>query len=60
MVRDVAFVDIKVGDTASMAKTVTEFDVYSFAGVTGDFNPVHINTEFAKITMFKERIAHGM
>ena len=60
MVRDVAFADIKVGDTASMAKTVTEFDVYSFAGVTGDFNPVHVNVEFAKTTMFKERIAHGM
>lgn len=60
MVTDIAFADIKIGDTASMAKTVTEFDVYSFAGVTGDFNPVHINTEFAKTTMFKERIAHGM
>ena len=60
MVRDVSFAEIKVGDTASMAKTVTEFDIYSFAGVTGDFNPVHVNAEFAKTTMFKERIAHGM
>jgi 3-hydroxybutyryl-CoA dehydratase len=60
MVRDIPFAELKIGDTASMAKTVTEYDVYSFAGVTGDFNPVHIDTEFAKNTMFKERIAHGM
>ena len=60
MVQDISFAEIKVGDKASMSKTVTEFDVYSFAGVTGDFNPVHIDAEFAKTTMFKERIAHGM
>ena len=60
MVQDIPFAAVKVGDKASMTKTVSEFDVYSFAGVTGDFNPVHINSEFAKQTMFKERIAHGM
>ncbi|EAX47961.1 MaoC domain protein dehydratase [Thermosinus carboxydivorans Nor1] len=60
MVQDVKFEDIKIGDKASMSKTVTEYDVYTFAGLTGDFNPVHVNTEFAKTTMFKERIAHGM
>lgn len=60
MVRDVPFAEIQVGDKASMSKTVTEFDVYSFAGVTGDYNPVHIDAEFARTTMFKERIAHGM
>lgn len=60
MVRDVPFAEIQVGDTASMSKTVSEFDVYSFAGVTGDFNPVHIDAEFAKTTMFQGRIAHGM
>lgn len=60
MVRDVPFAELKIGDKASMTKTVTEYDVYTFAGVTGDFNPVHINIEFAKNTMFKERIAHGM
>jgi 3-hydroxybutyryl-CoA dehydratase len=59
-VQDIPFAALKVGDKASMSKTVTEFDVYTFAGVTGDFNPVHINKEFAKQTMFKERIAHGM
>ena len=60
MVQDIPFSAIKIGDKASMSKTVTESDVYSFAGVTGDFNPVHVNAEFAKTTMFKERIAHGM
>ncbi|MBP2661891.1 MAG: MaoC domain protein dehydratase [Firmicutes bacterium] len=48
MIQDVKFVDIQVGDKASMSKTVTEYDVYTFAGLTGDFNPVHV------------RIAHGM
>lgn len=60
MVQDVKFADIKVGDKASMAKTVSEYDVYTFAGISGDFNPVHVNAEFAKTTIFKERIAHGM
>ena len=60
MVQDISFAEIKVGDKASMSKTVTEYDVYTFAGVTGDFNPVHIDEEFAKTTMFKGRIAHGI
>lgn len=60
MVQDIKFADIKIGDKASMSKTVSEYDVYTFAGLSGDFNPVHVNTEFAKSTMFKERIAHGM
>ncbi len=60
MAKDVKFVDIQIGDKACLSKTVTEFDVYGFAGITGDFNPVHINKEFAKDSMFGERIAHGM
>lgn len=60
MVQDIKFVDLKIGDKASMSKTVTEYDIYTFAGVTGDFNPVHVDAEFAKKTMFKERIAHGI
>lgn len=60
MVQDIKFADLKIGDKASMSKTVTEYDIYTFAGVTGDFNPVHVNAEFAKQTIFKERIAHGM
>lgn len=52
--------DLKVGMSASYAKTVTEADVVLFAGVSGDTNPVHLNEEFAKETMFQGRIAHGM
>ena len=54
------FEDLSVGQTAVFAKTVTEADIASFAGVSGDFNPVHINEEYASKTMFKGRIAHGM
>lgn len=60
MARNVAYDDIKIGDTAALSKTISEHDVYAFAGLTGDFNPVHVNAEFAKESMFKERIAHGM
>lgn len=52
--------EMKIGDSASFSKTITDSDVKMFAGITGDFNPVHINKEFAKETMFKDRIAHGM
>lgn len=53
MAKDVKYEDIKIGDKASVSKTISEFDVYAFAGVTTDFNPVHINKEFAKDSMFK-------
>ncbi|MBX7218508.1 MAG: MaoC family dehydratase [Blastocatellia bacterium] len=49
-----------VGEHASVSKTITEADVVLFAGVTGDFNPVHLDAEFAKGTRFGARIAHGM
>ena len=52
--------DLEVGMSASYAKTVSESDVYMFAGITGDNNPVHINEEFAASTQFKKRIVHGM
>lgn len=51
--------DMVVGDMASFAKTISEHDVYAFAGITGDFNPVHVNREYAEQTIFKGRIAHG-
>lgn len=51
---------LKVGDAAEFAKTVTETDIYLYAGITGDFNPAHVNEEYAKNTFFKTRIAHGM
>ena len=54
------FEDLSVGRAAAFAKTITEADIVSFAGTSGDFNPVHMNEEFASQTMFKGRIAHGM
>ena len=52
--------NLEVGQSASFSKTVTESDVYLFAGISGDFNPVHVDEEYAKEGMFKKRIAHGM
>lgn len=51
--------ELKVGDVASFSKTITETDVCLFAGISGDFNPLHVNEEYAKKTRFKTRIAHG-
>lgn len=51
--------DLKVGMSASFAKTVTEADIVLFAGVSGDNNAIHTNEEFAKTTPFGGRIAHG-
>lgn len=50
---------LQVGEEASFSKTITESDVYLFAGISGDFNPMHVNEEFARQTPFKTRIAHG-
>lgn len=43
----------------SPARTVTEADIVHFAGISGDYNPLHIDEEFAKKTQFGTRIAHG-
>ena len=51
---------LQVGDAAEFAKTVSETDIYLYAGITGDFNPAHVNENYAKNTFFKTRIAHGM
>ena len=51
---------IQVGDSASFTKTVSETDIYLFAGITGDFNPAHVNKAYAENSVFKARIAHGM
>ena len=52
--------ELQVGQAAEMAKTVTEADIALFAGVTGDFNPVHVDAVAAAQSRFGERIAHGM
>ncbi|MGB7951805.1 MAG: MaoC/PaaZ C-terminal domain-containing protein, partial [Candidatus Binatia bacterium] len=51
------FEDLEVGMTAVFGKTVTDADICTFAGVSGDTNPVHLNDDYAKGTMFKGRIA---
>jgi 3-hydroxybutyryl-CoA dehydratase len=51
---------IKIGDFDTFSKTISESDIYNFAGITGDLNPAHINEDYAKDTFFKGRIAHGM
>lgn len=51
--------EIQIGEKASFTKTITETDVYLFAGISGDFNPLHVDEEYAKKTEFKTRIAHG-
>ena len=52
--------DLKVGQTGEMSKTVTARDIELFAEVSGDNNPVHLDEAYAKTTMFKTRIAHGL
>ncbi len=52
--------ELSVGQSARFSKTITEADVYLYAGISGDFNPAHVDEEFAKKTFFKTRIAHGM
>ncbi len=43
----------------SPARTVTEADIVAFAGLSGDYNPLHVNEEYCKTTIFGGRIAHG-
>jgi 3-hydroxybutyryl-CoA dehydratase len=51
---------LEVGQSASFSKTISEGDVYGFAGITGDFNPVHINKVEAEKSVFGRRVVHGM
>jgi 3-hydroxybutyryl-CoA dehydratase len=51
--------ELALGDAASFSKTISESDVYLFAGISGDFNPVHVDAEFAKESIFGARVAHG-
>jgi len=58
-VRSIPLDQLTVGDSAESRKTISESDVYLFAGVTGDFNPLHVDAEYAKTTPFGARVAHG-
>lgn len=54
------FKDLKIGMFEEVGKTITEADVVNYAGLSLDINPIHLNNEYAKNSIFKERIAHGM
>src|SRR3990172_401500 len=55
------FEDLRIGDQfVSPGRTITEADVTLFAGLSGDYNPLHTDEEFAKQTPFGRRIAHGL
>ena len=51
---------MKIGDTATLKKTISEKDINQFARISGDYNPVHVNLDKARESIFGERIAHGM
>lgn len=48
-----------IGKSVTFSKTVSESDIYLFAGITGDFDPIHVDQEFARTTAYGQRIAHG-
>ena len=51
---------LAVGDKGAFTKTISEQDVFAFADISGDFNPLHIDEEYAKRSVFGRRIAHGI
>lgn len=51
---------LEIGESAFFAKTITESDVNIFAGISGDFNPIHINALKAEKSIFGKRVVHGM
>lgn len=50
----------KIGDTASVTKTITQDDIENFADLSGDHNPIHLDKDYAAQTRFGSRIAHGL
>ena len=56
----ILFMDLKLGDKFTTSREVTDELIRKFAEVSGDYNPIHLDEEFAKNTRFGKRIAHGM
>lgn len=54
------FDEIEIGETASFTRKVTNEDLFDFAALTGDVNPIHLDEDYASTTMFKGRIGHGI
>jgi 3-hydroxybutyryl-CoA dehydratase len=55
-----SFNEIKIGDKAYFTKTISEEDIYIYCGISGDFNPLHVNELYASKRLFKGRVAHGL
>lgn len=58
--KSIEFEDIEVGMSVSYSQTITDSDVKSFAGLSGDHNPIHVDEIYAAESRFKKRIAHGL
>ena len=58
--RDLRFEDIAVGDSASFERTITQEDIETFATLSGDHNPLHVDAAYAATTPFKKPLVHGM
>jgi acyl dehydratase len=58
--KEIIFDQINIGDKASFEREITENDLNKFADVSGDYNPLHIDTDYAKKTKFNGKIVHGM
>ncbi|KUK05515.1 MAG: Monoamine oxidase regulatory protein, putative, partial [Archaeoglobus fulgidus] len=60
MIQSLYFEDFQEGmELETVGRTVTEADIVMFAALTGDWNPIHVDAEYAKTTIFGQRIAHG-
>lgn len=52
--------EIKVGMSASYSQTITDHDIKSFAGLSGDHNPIHVSDDYIATSRFKKRVSHGL
>ena len=58
--RDIPMENIHVGEEATFRRSFTEEDVDTFASLSGDYNPLHVDETYASTTIFKQRLVHGM
>jgi len=58
--KSISFEQIKIDMSVSYSQTITDADVKSFAGISGDHNPIHVDDEYASKSRYKKRISHGL